>query len=96
MLLVYCYNAEGYHDGGTPIKEDVKSLAKAIMYFGSKGDLMITDCLDLPVCTTFGTFIDRWEGNGVNFGLGELKEVLIPMQVKHQKPKNLDFIIKNF
>ena len=94
MLRVYCYNKNGYHDGATTIKSDVKSLAKAIMYFGSKGNLMITDFLDLPVCTTIGTFIDIWHGFYVDYDLQELLEELIPMQKSFAIQKELDFICK--
>lgn len=92
MLMLYCY-VNGYHNGAILIKDDAKSVARAIMYYGIKGDLMITDAMDMPVVTTMGTFLDRW-GNSymVKFTLDELRNELIPMQMKGTVPKKLDFL----
>ena len=94
MFLLYCYNSQGYHNGAIEIKDDVQSVARAIMYYGQKGDLVITDMMDELVCNTIGNFIDRWSGHGASFGLEDLKEVIIPMQMTNKIPKKLDFLVQ--
>lgn len=93
-LRLYCYNDCGGYKHVVEIKSDVRSLARAIMYYGAQGNLMVTDIMDMPVVSTMGIYIDRWFGNGVNYGLMELHEVIIPMQKEFKIPKKLDFLYK--
>lgn len=98
FLLLYAYNKEGYHPGPVEIKSDAESVAKAIMYYGSKSTrLMITDIMDMAVVSTVGFMIDNW-GNSpfCNLRLGELKDKLIPMQEEMKIPEsNESFVIED-
>ena len=72
-LLIYAFDEQGFHDGKKYIKNDPVSLAKAIMYYGSKAArLTITDIWDMPVCTTIGFFLDEWRGYGVSYEMSSL------------------------
>lgn len=70
------------------IKNDKVSLAKAIMYYGLKGDLTVTTPLDLPVVSTFGTFINRWYPDYAPCTLDEFQDVLVPMQTEWDIPED--------
>jgi len=76
------------------IKDDKESLAKAIMYYGLKGDLTVTTPLDLPVVSTFGTFINRWYPDYAPCTLDEFQDVLVPMQTEWDIPEDeREFVI---
>lgn len=56
----------------------VEEVAKFIVKNGVHGDVMITDVLDLPFITTYGSFINR--AYDQDFLKNKLLPVLIPMQ----------------
>ena len=89
-FLLYAYNESGYHNGAIEIKTDVTSVAKAIMYYGSKSArLMITDIMDLPVVSTYGFMLDRWgDSSYCKFNLADLQDKIIPMQMGMKIPKS--------
>lgn len=88
-LLIYAFDEQGFHNGKKYIKNDPVSLAKAIMYYGSKAArLTITDIWDMPVCTTIGFFLDEWIGCGVSYEMSSVTKELNKLLLHSAIPDN--------
>lgn len=70
------------------IKHDAKSLAAAVMYYGSQGkDIKVVNIFEEPVLSSLGFYLDRFYEN-VSFTRQDFLEFLLPMQEELNIPES--------
>lgn len=82
-LKVYVYNKEGFHNGANWVKGDPESAAKAVLYFSSQGNLVVTDMMDCAQIITSGKKIVEFrETDDSTLELLDLMRQYIPLKDK--------------
>jgi hypothetical protein len=82
-LKLYVYDKDGYHGEANWIKGDALSTSKAILYFSSQGNLIVTDIMDqAQIITSNKRIVEFRETDDSTLELLDLMRQFIPLKDK--------------